>query len=162
MEQPMSRTRQACAFAALFTRVEMTMILTRPWTRAAGLLHWLLVALVTANLAVFLPWPNPAVAVSASLALALTLTTALVSLLLLLGERTAFLRAVDTWYIRDDQGERGAYLRRDPRHSEHLTLCSVAATPRGHGLGDQLLTAILAHTDAPLRLWAVNRRVAHW
>src|SRR5699024_1136242 len=87
---------------------------------------------------------------------------ALVSLLLLLGERTAFLRAVDTWYIRDDQGERGAYLRRDPRHSEHLTLCSVAATPRGHGLGDQLLTAILAHTDAPLRLWAVNRRVAHW
>lgn len=150
---------RAARFARLVTRVELTLILTRPWTRFTGVLVWIVIAVVAAELTLLLPWPNLPVAITASILASTLIVMALTALGLSWGEHRQFQQARQAWYLHDERGERGAYIR---VRGETAELCSVTANPRGQGLGEDLLRQIVSETDGDLTLRAVNRRVATW
>ena len=158
----MKTGRHAAAgrFAWLVTRVELAMILTRPWTRFTGVIIWIILILVTAELAILLPWATVAIAIIGSTAISVLAILGMVTIAMLVGERAQFLNARHAWYLHDERGERGAYLRDRKGNTE---LCSVTASPRGQGLGEELLLQVVQHTtDTEIGLRAVNRRVATW
>lgn len=144
---------KALQLAALYARVELGQILTRPWTRLVG---WLLLITIT------MAWLIVILLVSDHGPLPVLVGgVAATGVVLLLWWWAAALstwiqarRAAAVWVTQSPRGRAGAYLTETASTDELFCVC---AHPTAHGLGTELMRHILsdrAHSPRPMALVA--------
>jgi len=159
------RRGDADRFGRMFTRVEITALLSNPFGRPTGwivLFGGVINGLILAPALAPLTGNDPA-ALAVGVPLGIVIILGVYAAAAPRWEARSFAAAPYRWLLRTGHGSSGAYAKPDRRG--RLTLYSVWAIPWNKGIGAELMRQVLRDTvEQGLDLWlvAVNRRAARF